>query len=96
MANKVIDINNVVENILKQLNLKNEVELAEKLGITKNALSMLKKRNSLGTLIEKLIEKEIVISFDQLVYEVEYDLKGLMKLKIQNEISNLQEQIDNL
>lgn len=96
MANKVIDINNVVENILKQLNLKNEVELAEKLGITKNALSMLKKRKSLGTLIEKLIEKEIVISFDQLVYEVEYDLKGLMKLKIQNEISNLQEQIDNL
>ena len=96
MANKVIDINNVVENILKQLNLKNEVELAEKIGITKNALSMLKKRKSLGTLIEKLIEKEIVISFDQLVYEVEYDLKGLMKLKIQNEISNLQEQIDNL
>ena len=85
-----------IKYLVEELNLKNEAELAEKLQITKNALSMLKKRNSLGTLIEKLIEKEIVISFDQLVYEVEYDLKGLMKLKIQNEISNLQEQIDNL
>lgn len=51
------------------------MELAERLGITKNAFSMLKRRKSLGTLIEKFIEKEIIVSFDQMVYEVEYDLK---------------------
>ena len=90
------DVKNVIENILKQLNLKNEVELAEKLGITKNALSMLKKRKSLGTLIEKLIEKKLIVSFDQMVYGVDYDLKGLIELKIQNEIIKLQEKIGNL
>ena len=90
------DVKNVIENILKQLNLKNEVELAEKLGITKNALSMLKKRKSLGTLIEKLIEKKLIVSFDQMIYGVDYDLKALIELKIQNEINKLQEQIGNL
>ena len=86
------DVKNVIENILKQLNLKNEVELAEKLGITKNALSMLKKRKSLGT----LIEKELIVSFDQMIYGVEYNLKGLIEVKINSEISNLKKQIDNL
>ena len=90
------DVKNVIENILKQLNLKNEVELAEKLGITKNALSMLKRRKSLGTLIEKLIEKELIVSFDQMIYGVEYNLKGLIEVKINSEISNLKKQIDNL
>ena len=90
------DVKNVIENILKQLHLKNEVELAEKLGITQNALSMLKKRKSLGTLIEQLIEKKLIVSFDQMVYGVDYDLKGLIELKIQNEIIKLQEKIGNL
>lgn len=96
MLNKNIDIEKAIKNILKQLNLKNEVELAERLGITKNAFSMLKRRKSLGTLIEKFIEKEIIVSFDQMVYEVEYDLKGSIELKIQNEIRKLQEKVDFL
>ena len=58
-----------VKNLLKELNLKNEAELAEKLAISKNALSMLKKRNSLGTLIEKVLTHvDNNVSIDMLVY----------------------------
>jgi len=58
-----------VKYLVEELNLKNEVALAEKLKITKNALSMLKKRNSLGTLIEKvLIHIDVNISLDRLIY----------------------------
>jgi len=57
---------------------------------------MLKRRKSLGTLIEKLIEKELIVSFDQMIYGVEYNLKGLIEVKINSEISNLKKQIDNL
>lgn len=53
---------------------------------------MLKRRKSLGT----LIEKELIVSFDQMIYGVEYNLKGLIEVKINSEISNLKKQIDNL
>lgn len=58
-----------IKNLIEELNLKNDTELAEKLKITKNALSMLKKRNSLGTLIEKTLTNiDTKVSLDKLVY----------------------------
>lgn len=58
-----------IKNLIEELNLKNDTELAEKLKITKNALSMLKKRNSLGTLIEKILTNiDTKVSLDKLVY----------------------------
>lgn len=56
MEYHLADINSIVINLQATLNLKTEAELAEKLGMTKNAFSMLKKRNSVGTLIERLLE----------------------------------------
>lgn len=58
-----------IKYLIEELNLKNETELAEKLQMSKNALSMLKKRNSLGTLIEKVLSNiDAKISMDRLVY----------------------------
>jgi hypothetical protein len=50
------NINIVVSNLQNFLNLKTETELAEKLGMSRNAFSMLKKRNSVGTLLERILE----------------------------------------
>ena len=58
-----------VKYLVEELNLKNEAELAEKLQMSKNALSMLKKRNSLGTLIEKVLTHiDGHVSLDCIVY----------------------------
>ena len=58
-----------VKYLVEELNLKNEAELAEKLQMTKDALSMLKKRNSLGTLIEKVLTNiDANVSMDRLIY----------------------------
>ncbi|MDP3465025.1 MAG: hypothetical protein Q8R86_04570 [Sulfuricurvum sp.] len=67
----MIDTNIVVKNLLVNLNLKSEAELANKLGMTKNAFSMLKQRNSIGTLIERLLKLEEIekISFDYILTE---------------------------
>lgn len=63
------DLEIIIKNLLKELNLKNEVELATKLDMSKNALSMLKKRNSLGTLIEKILfHIDEKISLDAIIY----------------------------
>lgn len=67
----MIDANIVVKNLLVNLNLESEAELADKLGMTKNAFSMLKQRNSIGTLIERLLKLEEIeqISFDYILTE---------------------------
>ena len=63
------DVKLVVQRLIKELKLKNESELADKLNISKNGLSMLKKRNSLGTLIEKVLEHiDTEISIDNIIY----------------------------
>lgn len=67
----MINANIVVKNLLVNLNLESEAELADKLGMTKNAFSMLKQRNSIGTLIERLLKLEEIeqISFDYILTE---------------------------
>ena len=75
-----------IKYLLEELNLKNESELAEKLQITKNALSMLKKRNSLGTLIEKvLINIDSKVSMDRLVYGYSSNCFRAQTLAIENQ-----------
>ena len=75
-----------IKYLLEELNLKNESELAEKLQITKNALSMLKKRNSLGTLIEKvLINIDSKVSMDRLVYGYSSNCFRAQTLAIKNQ-----------
>ncbi len=65
----IFDIEFVIKNLVDELDLKNEAELADKLIISKNALSMLKKRKSLGTLIEKvLFHIDEKISLDKIIY----------------------------
>lgn len=66
-----IKIDFVVSNALKNLKLKSEADLAEKLGMSKNAFSMLKKRNSIGTLVERLLNigEAEQISFDYILTE---------------------------
>lgn len=64
-----INMELAIKYLIKELDLKNEAELADKLLVSKNALSMLKKRKSLGTLIEKVLANiDIKISIDSLVY----------------------------
>lgn len=97
--NKFVETNmdNIVENVLKQLNLKNDKELAEKLNISKNALSMLKQRNSIGTFIEKLLELDEVISIDSILYGTESDeLINQINNKIKSKIEILEEQLKEL
>ncbi len=92
-----LDMNCIVENILKQLNLKNQEELAKKLNITKNGLSMIKRRNSIGTLIEKLFSIEEVISFDSMLYGTDVDeFKNQISNKIKNEMEELERKINKL
>lgn len=75
-----------IKYLLEELNLKNESELAEKLQITKNALSMLKKRNSLGTLIEKvLINIDPKVSMDRLIYGYSSNCFRAQTLAIKNQ-----------
>lgn len=65
----IINTDLAIKYLVEELNLKNEAELAEKLKINKNALSMLKKRNSLGTLIEKVLTNiDNQVSLDKIVY----------------------------
>lgn len=65
----IINTDLAIKYLVEELNLKNEAELAEKLKINKNALSMLKKRNSLGTLIEKVLNHiDDQVSLDKIVY----------------------------
>lgn len=97
--NKFVETNmdNIVENVLKQLNLKNDKELAEKLNISKNALSMLKQRNSIGTFIEKLLELDEVISIDSILYGTESDeLINKINNKIKSKIEILEDQLKEL
>lgn len=97
--NKFVETNmdNIVENVLKQLNLKNDKELAEKLNISKNALSMLKQRNSIGTFIERLLELDEVISIDSILYGTESDeLINQINNKIKSKIEILEDQLKEL
>ena len=75
-----------VKYLVEELNLKNEAELAEKLQMTKNALSMLKKRNSLGTLIEKVLTNiDANVSMDRLVYGYSSNCFRAQTLAIENQ-----------
>ena len=92
-----LDMDYIVKNILKQLNLKNQDELAKKLNITKNGLSMIKSRNSIGTLIEKLLSIDEVISFDSMLYGTDVDeFKNQISNKIKNEMGELERKINKL
>lgn len=78
-----------IKYLLEELNLKNESELAEKLQISKNALSMLKKRNSLGTLIEKVLTHiDTKVSIDMLVYGYNSNSFKAQTLAIENQSEN--------
>ena len=75
-----------IKYLLEELNLRKESELAEKLQITENALSMLKKRNSLGTLIEKvLINIDPKVSMDRLIYGYSSNCFRAQTLAIKNQ-----------
>ena len=75
-----------VKYLVEELNLKNEAELAEKLLMSKNALSMLKKRNSLGTLIEKVLTNiDANVSMDRLVYGYSSNCFRAQTLAIENQ-----------
>lgn len=75
-----------VKYLVEELSLKNEAELAEKLQMTKNALSMLKKRNSLGTLIEKVLTNiDANVSMDRLVYGYSSNCFRAQTLAIENQ-----------
>lgn len=96
MENNIFDfdIEKAMQNILIQLNLKNKGELAEKLDISKNALSNLIARKSLGTIIEKLISKNIIISFDAIIYDIDaLYLNERIEEKIKNEIAVLEDKL---
>ena len=96
MENNIFDfdIEKAMQNILIQLNLKNKSELAEKLNISKNALSNLIARKSLGTIIEKLISKNIIISFDAIIYDIDaLYLNERIEEKIKNEIAVLEDKL---
>ena len=90
-----------IKYLVEELNLKNETELAEKLQMTKNALSMLKKRNSMGTLIEKVLTHiDSKVSIDMLVYGYSsYCFRAqtfAIKNKKEEELKNILEKfIDN-
>lgn len=92
-----LDMDNAIENVIEQLNLKNQLDLANKLNITNNALSMLKKRNSIGTLIEKLLELDDVISFDSMLYGTDSkELKKQINDKINKDIEDMQKKLRDL
>ena len=86
-----------IKFIVKELSLKNEAELAEKLEITKSALSMLKKRNSLGTLIEKILTHiDAKVSLDMLVYGYNSNCFKAQSLAIKNQkVDELDYILDN-
>lgn len=78
-----------IKYLVEELNLKNEAELAEKLQITKNSLSMLKRRNSLGTLIEKVLTHiDTKVSIDKLVYGYNSICFKAQTLAIENQSEN--------
>ena len=96
MENNIFDFDmqKAMQNILFQLNLKNKCELAEKLNISKNALSNLIARKSLGTTIEKLISKNIIISFDAIIYGIDASyLNERIEEKIKVEIAALEDKL---
>lgn len=75
-----------VKYLVDELQLKNEAELAEKLQITRSSLSMLKKRNSLGTLIEKVLNHiDTKISMDRLIYGYTTNCFRAQTLAIKNQ-----------
>lgn len=61
----------IVERLMKQLFIHTEADLAELMGISKNALSMLKYRDSVGTLLEHatVLGKAKSISLDALLLD---------------------------
>lgn len=96
MENNIFDFDmqKAMQNILFQLNLKNKCELAEKLNISKNALSNLIARKSLGTTIEKLISKNIIISFDAIIYDIDASyFNERIEEKIKVEIAALEDKL---
>lgn len=89
------DMEKAIQSILNQLELKNKVELANKLDISKNSLSNLIARKSLGTIIEKLISKNIIVSFDAIIYDIDASyLNERIEEKIKNEIAVLENKLD--
>ncbi len=64
-----INAEQAIKNLLVELGLTKDAELARKLKISSNALSMLKKRNSIGTIIEKVLENiEHEVSINKIIY----------------------------
>ena len=58
---------------------------------------MIKRRNSIGTLIEKLLSIEEVISFDSMLYGTDVDeFKNQISNKIKNEMEELERKINKL
>lgn len=89
-----VKMEDVVQRLMYQLNLKNKLELATKLNLTKQSLSMPIARNSLGTLVEKLVELGLVVSSDSLIYDIDSShLKNHLEERKQAEINELERRL---
>jgi len=73
-----ITVENILDNLKTEFNC-NASEIAEILGVAQNTVSGWKSRNAVGTLLEKILEKNLVVSLDKIV--------GIEKS--QNEITNI-------
>lgn len=61
------DVSTAILNLKEILNVKNDSDIADKLGVARNSISGMKKRNSIGAFFEKTVEIENQnISFDAL------------------------------
>lgn len=67
-----VNVAEIIEKLKQIKNLKTDKDVADFLEITPNALNNLKRRNSLGTFLEKVIfvtnNKDNSLSFDFLLY----------------------------